>query len=103
MKTIRLHQEDYEAKLERMLVQQQGVADNMIKYLETVEDRMTELERRGGVPTPVLLPGPDLPWDPAPESLLRWVTTLRRPLEGVAPMEGAMESASYGPPWVDPS
>ena len=31
LKTIRLHREDYQAKLERMLVQQQGVVDNRIK------------------------------------------------------------------------
>ena len=30
LKGIRLHQEDYEVKLERMLVQHQGVVDNMI-------------------------------------------------------------------------
>ena len=53
MKTIRLHREDYEAKLERRLVQQQGVVDTMIKYLETVGNRMRELEKRGGIPTPV--------------------------------------------------
>ena len=40
LKTIRLHREDYEAKLESMLVQQQRVVDNMIKYLETVENRI---------------------------------------------------------------
>ena len=99
IKSIRLHQEDYEAKLESMLVKQQGVVDNMIKYLETVEDRMRELERRVGVP----VRGPDLPRDPAPESLLRWLTPLRIAAEGVAPMEGPMESAPNGPPQVDPS
>ena len=103
LKTIRLHQEDYEAKLESMLVQQQRVVDNMIKYLETVEDRMRELEKRGGIPTPVPGLRPDVPRDPAPESLLRRVTTLRTAAEGVAPMEGPMESAPYGPPRVDPS
>ena len=36
LKRIRLHQEDYEAKLEKMLLQQQGVVDNMRKHLETV-------------------------------------------------------------------
>ena len=75
----------------------------MIKYLETVEDRMRELERRGGVPVPSPGPGPDLPRDPTPESLLRRVTTFRTAAEGVAPMEGPMESAPYGPPRVDPS
>ena len=86
-----------------MLVQQQWVVDNMIKYLGTVENRMRELEKRGGIPTPVPGPRPDLPQDPAPESLLRRVTTLRTAAEGVALMEGAMESAPYGPPRVDPS
>ena len=38
LKSIMLHREDYETKLERMLVQQQGVVDYMIKYLETVAD-----------------------------------------------------------------
>ena len=45
-----------------MLVQQQRVADNMIKYLETVENRMRESEKRGGIPKPVLGPGPDGHW-----------------------------------------
>ena len=36
LKTLQLHREDNQAKLERMLVQQQDVVDNMIKYLETV-------------------------------------------------------------------
>ena len=102
-KTIRLHREDCEAKLESMLVQQQRVVDNMIKYLETVENRMREVEKRGGIPAPVLGPGPDLPRDPAPESLLRRVMTLRTAAEGVAPMEGPMESGPYGPPRADPS
>ena len=31
LKTIRLHQQDYEARLENMLVQQHRVFDNMIK------------------------------------------------------------------------
>ena len=103
LNTIRLHQEDYNAKLESMLVQQQRVVDNMMKYLETVENGMGELEKRGGIPTSV--PGlcPDLPRDRAPESLLRRVRTLRTAAEGVAPMEGPMESAPYGPPRVDPS
>ena len=101
LKTIRLHQEDYEAKLESMLVQQQRMVDNMIRYLGTVENRMRGLEKRGGIPTPVPGPGPDLPRDPAPESLLRQVTTLRTAAEGVAGMEGPMESAPYGPPQVD--
>ena len=103
LKTIRLHGEDYQAKLESMLVQQQRVVDDMIKYLEIVENRMRELEKRGGIPTPVPGLGPDLPWDPAPESLLRRVTTLRTVAERVAPMEGPMESAPYGTPRVDPS
>ena len=33
LKTMGLHQEDYEAKLKGMLVQQQRVVDNMIQYL----------------------------------------------------------------------
>ena len=99
LKSIRSHQEDYEAKLEKMLVQQQGMVDKMIKYLENVEDRIKEFERRAGVPAP----GPDLPRDPAPESLVRRLTTLRTAGEGLAPMEGPMESAPYGPPRVDPS
>ena len=103
LKTIQLHGEDYKAKLESMLVQQQRGVDNMIKYLETVQNRMSELEKRGGIPTPILGPGPNLPRDPAPGSLLRWVTSLRPASEGVAPMEGPMESAPYGPPRVDPS
>ena len=82
-------------------MQQQQVVDNMIKYFETVKNRMRELEKRGGIPTPVR--GPDLPRDPAPESLLRRVTTLRTVPEGVAPMEGPMDLAPYGPPRVDPS
>ena len=92
LKTIRSDREDYEAKL-----------DNMIKYLETVGDRTRELEKRGGIPTPVPGLGADLPRDTAPESLLRRVTTLRTAAEGVAPMEDPMESAPYGPPRVDPS
>ena len=52
LKSIRSHQEDYEAKLETMLVQQQGMVDKMMKYLENIEDRMKELERRAGVPAP---------------------------------------------------
>ena len=99
VKSIWSQQEDYKAKLETMLVQQQGKVDKMIKYLENVEDRMKELERHAGV----LAPGPHLPRDPAPESLVRRLTTLRTAAEGVAPMEGPMESAPYGPPRVDPS
>ena len=95
LKTIRSHREDYEAKLESMLVQQQRVVDNMIKYWETVEDRMRELEKRGRIPTPVPGLGPDLPRDPAPESLLRRVTTLRTAAEGVARMEGPMDRKFY--------
>ena len=98
LKSIRSHQEDYESKLETMLVQQQGMLDKMIKYLETVEDKMKESERRAGVPAP----GPDLPRDPAQESLVRRLTTLRTAAEGVAPMEGRMESAPYGPPRTEP-
>ena len=86
-----------------MLVQQQRVVDNMIKYLETVENRIRELEKRAGILTPSLGPGPDLSRDPAPESLLRWVTSLRTAAESVAPMDGHMELAPYGPPRVDPS
>ena len=99
LKSIRSHQEDYQAKLERMLVQQQGMVDKMIKYLENVDDRMKELETRAGVPGP----GPYLPRDPAPESLVRRLTTLRTAAEGVARMAGPMESAPCGPPRVDPS
>ena len=40
-----------------MLVQQQRVVDNMIKYLETVENMMRELEKGGGIPTPLPVPG----------------------------------------------
>ena len=54
-----------------MLVQQQRLVDNMIQYLETVENRMKELEKLGGIRTPVPGPGPDLPRDPAPELVLR--------------------------------
>ena len=75
------------------------MVDKMIKYLENVEDRMKELERRAGVPAP----GADLPWDPALKSLVRQLTTLGTAAEGVAPMEGPMESAPYGPSRVDPS
>ena len=85
------------------MVQQQRVVDNMIKYLETVANRMRALEKRAGIPRPVPGLGPDLPRDPAPEWLLRRLATLRTAAEGVAPMEGPMESASYGPPQVDPS
>ena len=65
-----------------MLVQQQQVVDNMMKYLEPVVNRMRELERRGGIPTPVPGLGPDLPRDPAAESLLRRLATLRTAAEG---------------------
>ena len=71
LKSIGSHQEDYEAKLETMLVQPQGMVDKMIKYDENVEDRMKELDRRAGVPAQ----GPDLPQDPAPKSLVRRLTT----------------------------
>ena len=40
-----------------MLVQQQRVVDILIGYLETVENRMWELEKCGGIPTPVPVPG----------------------------------------------
>ena len=103
LKTIGSHREDYEAKFESMLLQQPRVVDNKIKYSGIVGDRMKELEKRGGIPTPVPGLGPDLPPDPAPESLLRRVTTVRTAAEGVAPMEGPMESAPYGTPLVDPS
>ena len=99
LKSIGSHHENYEAKLVRMLIKQQGVVDKMFKYLETVGDRMRELERRAGVP----VRGPDLPQDSAPESLLTRLTTLRTAAEGVVPMEGPMESAPYGPPRVIPS
>ena len=75
------------------------MVDKMIKYLEPVEDRMKELERRAGVPAA----RPDLPQDPGRERLVRRLTTLRTAAERVAPMEGPMESAPYGPPRVDPS
>ena len=103
LKTIRLQREDCEAKLESMLVQQQQVMDNMIQYLETVENRMRDLEKRGGIQTPIPGPGAELPGDPAPESLLRRVMSSRTAAEGVAPMEGPMESVPYGPQRVDPS
>ena len=77
--------------------------DKMIQYLETVENRMRELEKRGRIPTPVPGPGPDLPRDPASEWLLVRGTTLRTAAEGVEPMEVPMGSAPYGPPRVDPS
>ena len=67
LRSFRSHQEDYEARLETMLVQQQGTVDKMIKYLENAEDRMKRSERRAGVPAPC----PVLPRDPAPESLVR--------------------------------
>ena len=103
LKTVRLHREDYEAKLESMLVQQQQVVNNVIQYLETVENRMRESEKHGGIPTPVPEPGPDLPQGSAPESLLRRVTTLRTAAEGEAPMDGPLELAPDGPPRVVPS
>ena len=102
-KTSRLNQEENEAKLESMLIQQQRVVDTMIQYLQTVEKRMRELENRAGIPMPVPGPSPDLPRDPAPEWLLRQVMTLRTAADGVAPMEGPVESAPYGPRQVDPS
>ena len=67
----------------------------MIKYWETVDNRMRGLEKRGLITTPVPVPGADLPRDPAPESLPRRVTTLRTAAERVAPMEGPMESAIH--------
>ena len=83
------HREDYEANLEGMLLRQQGVVDNMIKYLEIVRNRMTN---GGGSRTPVAGPGADLPRDPALKSVRRRVTALRTAAQGVAPMEGPMES-----------
>ena len=103
LKTNWLQPEDYEAKLDGMLIQHQQVVENMNKYLDIVENRMRQLGKRGGIPTPVPVPEPDLPQDPAPELLLRRAATLRTAAEGVAPMEGPMESAPYGPPRVDPS
>ena len=47
-------------RCQTMLVQQQGMVDKRIKYWETVEDKMKELERRAGVPTR----GPTLPRRP---------------------------------------
>ena len=52
LKSIWSHQEDYEAKLETMQVQQQAMVDKMIRYLENVDDRMKELRRRAEVPAP---------------------------------------------------
>ena len=52
LKAIQLHRDDYRAKLQRMLLHQQGVVHTMIKYLETVENRMRKFEKRGGIPTP---------------------------------------------------
>ena len=101
--TSRLHREDYEVKLDSMLVQRQRPLDNMIKYLETVKNRTRELEKRVGIPMPVPGRGPRLPRDPAPESLLSRVTTLRTAAPEVAPMEGCMESELYGPPRADAS
>ena len=86
-----------------MLTQQQGVVDKMIKYLETVKTGIGELEKRAGVPMPVPVRGLDLPRVPALGSVLRWLTTFRTAAEGVAAMEGPMESAPYGPPRVGPS
>ena len=103
LKSIRSHQEDYKAKLERMLTELQGVVDKRIKYLETVKTRIRELEKRAGVPMPVPVRGLDLPRVRAPESVLRRLTTLWTAAEGVAAMEGPMESAPYGPPRVGPS
>ena len=99
LKSIRSYQKNYEAKPEKMLVQQQGMVDKMVKYLENVEERMKELERPAGV----LDPGPDLPRDPAPESLVSRLGTLGTAAEGVMPIQGPMESAPYVPPQVDPS
>ena len=80
-----------------------GLVGNMIKYLETAKNTIRELEKPGGISTPLPGPGPDLPQDPAPEPLLRQMTTLRTAAEGVAPMEGPMESAPYGLRRVDSS
>ena len=70
----------------------------MIKYLETFKDRMRVSQKRAGVSAP----GSDLPRDPASESFVRRLTTMRTAAEGVAPMEGPMELAPYGPPRGDP-
>ena len=43
---------------------------------------MRELEKRGGIPTPVPGPGPNLPREPPPELLLRRVMTLRSGAHG---------------------
>ena len=96
LKTLRLLRGDHEAKLEKVLLQQQGLVDKMIRYLETGEDKMRELVRRGGVPNQPATAS-------CPESLLRPVTTLRTAAEGVTPMKGPMEAAPYCPPRVDPS
>ena len=82
-----------------MVVRYQGMVDKILNATETVVDRMRELERRAGVPAP----GLDPPRDPAPESLVRRLRTLQTAREGVAPMEGPMELAPYGPPRLDPS
>ena len=42
-------------------------------------------KKRGGIPTPVRIPGPDLPRDPVAVLLLRRMTTLKTAAEGVAP------------------
>ena len=85
-----------------MLAQQQAVVDNMMKYLETLQDRMREFKRRAGVGIPVRVPFPALPADTAPEPLLKRVPALRTAAEGLAPMECPMELAPYAPPPVNP-
>ena len=74
----------------------------MIKYSENVENRMSEVQKLGGIPALVPVPGPHLPRNAAPESLLRRVSALRRAAERVGPMDSPMESGPYGPPRADP-
>ena len=64
---------------------------------------MRELERQTEVPILAPVQGADLPWGPALASLLRRLTTLRTAKEGMAPMEGPMESAPCGLSQDDPS
>ena len=103
VKCIWLRQQEYESKLERILVRQLGSVDNMIKYLETIDDWMRDLQRRRGISVPVFVPCPNLPLNPALESSLRQVSTLRTAAEGMAPMKVPMRSGPYGPPRVDRS
>ena len=78
------------------------MVEAMIRYFKSVENRMRDLEKREGIPTPVPVPGPVLQRHPALVSLLRRLTTLRTAAEGVSSMEGPMESARYGLPQADP-